>query len=80
MNHESLSDKAVSAVAAIMGADVLLRGTNDYGDSTGYCVELDQIQNDALAQLGTLRARAYTLKRRFNLAQAEKERVAVGAA
>lgn len=78
MSHESLSDKAVSTVAAIIDADTLLRGTNDYGDSTGYCVELDQIQKDALAHLGTLRARAYALKRRFKLTQAEKERAAVG--
>ena len=63
-------------MAAIMDVDMLLRRTNDYGDSTGYCEELDHIQNDALAQLGTLRARAYTLKRRFSLTQADKGREA----
>jgi hypothetical protein len=77
--HESLSDRAVSMAAAIMEAETLLRQVNDYGEGTGYCAELDQLQNDALAQLGALRARAYGIKRRFTLAQAEKERAAVGA-
>ena len=78
--HESMSDKAVSTVASILELESLLRGTNDYGEATGYCEELDQLQNNALAQLGVLRARAYMLKRRFKLAQAEKDRAAVGAA
>lgn len=81
MSHESLSDKAISTVAAIIEVHDVLRGTNDYGDSTGYCSDLDQLQNDALNQLGALRARAYALKRRFSLEQAEKQRAAgVGAA
>lgn len=77
--NESLSDKAVSTVAAIIEAEKLLRETNDYGEATGYCAELDQLQNDAAAHLGTLRARAYMLKRRFALAQDDKERASASA-
>jgi hypothetical protein len=68
-NNESLSDKAVSLVALIGELESLLQGTNDWGDSTGYCSELSQIQNDASEQIGMLRSRVYNLKRRFILAE-----------
>lgn len=65
MGHESLADKAVSTVAAIDAIEVMLEGVNDYGDATGYCQEHADLVEDAHAFLGTLRRRAYTLRKRF---------------
>jgi hypothetical protein len=75
-NHETLADRAVSMAGAIAHLEEMLKGVNDYGDSTAYCAEADQIANDAHAQLGMLRSRAYALKRRWMLAEAEKSATA----
>jgi len=72
MRDESLSDLAVSAAAAINDAVHVLKSMNDYGASTGFCPELDQIESDAHRQLCALRARAYAVKRRYSLLATEK--------
>ncbi len=62
---ESLCDRAITAVAAILELTQALRSENDYGKATGFCAELDRIEDDAMAQLQRLRARAGALKRRI---------------
>ena len=63
-SNKSLNDAAVSALAEIANTRNMLAEVNDYGDPTGYREELDQIINDAYAQLDSLRARAVALLKR----------------
>lgn len=67
MAHESLADKAAAVIATIGEIEQMLVGINDYGDPTGYCKEHENILEDAHSCLGSLRRRALTLKRRFEL-------------
>jgi len=69
--NESLADKAVSMVALVEEVTLMLSGTNDIGDASGFCAEHDDIVNDTHAILGMLRKRAYTLKRRFERTNAK---------
>ncbi len=69
MSYESLAEKAVSTVAAIADLKRMLADVNDYGEPTGYCQECHDLENDAGEFLGTLRRRAFTLKRRFECNQ-----------
>ena len=78
MAHESLADKAISTLAAIADLERMLADVNDFGDPTGYCQEHMDIAEDAHAFLGTLRRRAYTLKRRFERNKVPNAKVSEG--
>lgn len=64
---ESLNDVAVGTLALVDWFKEGLRGINDFGEVTGLQDEYEQIVNDAHALLGTLRSRAFKLKRRVGL-------------
>ncbi len=75
MNNESLSDKAVSALALLKEVERALEGINDYGEATGFCDEQEQLVNDFHAALGSLLCRASRLKqrvKRYNEAEAKR--------
>lgn len=65
-DRESLADKAVSMLSIINEVEVLLYGINDIGEYTGFCDEHSNIVNDAHDNLGMIRKRAYSLRKRIN--------------
>lgn len=73
--NESLSDKAVSAIALINEIDKEMAGVNDYGESTGFCDDHNQLVDDFHSTLGSLRARASRLKSRLAKHRASKPNI-----
>ena len=63
-NDETLNDRAISTMMEIQKSKDAIRQYNDYGDTTGFRDEYDQLHNDAWAILGSLRARASRLQLR----------------
>lgn len=72
MPDESLSDKAMRAVAMIDAIEKQMKGVNDYGEATGFCDEEEQLVNDFHAMLGSIRARASRLGTRLTRHQLKK--------
>lgn len=72
MPTETLSEKAVRAVAMIDAIEKQMHGINDYGEASGLCDEQDQLVNDFHAVLGSIRARASRLATRITRHQTKK--------
>lgn len=62
MDKESLSDLAVATIAIINDINREFGAINDYGAATRFCEDLDQIENDLRAELGSIRQRAARLR------------------
>jgi hypothetical protein len=72
MPGESLSEKAVRAIAMVNQIEQAMQGVNDYGEATGFCDEQEQLVNDFHAALGSIRGRASRLATRLQRHQLKK--------
>ncbi len=76
MPNESLSDKAVSAIALLNEIEQEMADVNDYGEITGFCDDHNQRVDDFHSALGSLRARASRLRSRLKKRPASKPNIA----
>lgn len=63
-NDESIHERAIITMMELQKAKEVIQPFNDYGDTTGFCDEHDQLHNDAWAVLGSIRSRACRLSTR----------------